>query len=94
METPTPQATADTAVQNGLEHLANIESELEEIKERTADPKRSLFNGVLSGMGAILGSILALIILSWVLSLLGIFPGLSSLAAYMHSIVDHFNNRY
>lgn len=91
MDTP---AAEDPAVKTGLDHLAKIEVELEEIKERTADPKRSLFNGMLSGAGAVLGSIAALIILGWLLSLLGIFPGLSSLSAYLHGIVDHFNSRY
>jgi hypothetical protein len=95
MDTPAPvtAATADP-VQSGLDHLAKIEAELEEIKDRTADPKRSLFNGILSGAGAILGSIAALIILGWILSLLGIFPGLNSVSAYLHGIVDRFNSRY
>ena len=91
MDTP---AQDESAVQSGLEHLAKIESELEEIKERTADPKRSLFNGILSGAGAILGSIAALIILGWLLSLIGILPGFGSIAAYLHGVVDRFNNRY
>ncbi len=91
MDTP---ATEDTAVKTGLEHLERIEEELEEIKERTADPKRSLFNGILSGMGAIVGSIAALIVLGWLLSLIGVLPGFGSLAAYLHGIVDRFNTRY
>ena len=91
MDTP---AASDTAVQSGLEHLEKIEEELEQIKERTNDPKRSLFNGILSGMGAIVGSIAALILLGWLLWLVGILPGLGSLAAYLHGIVDRFNTRY
>ena len=91
MDTSTPE---QAQVKSGLEHLQKIENELEEIKERTNDPKRSLFNGVLSGAGAILGSIAALIILGWLLSLLGILPGFGSLAVYLHDIVDRFNNRY
>jgi hypothetical protein len=87
-------AASDSAVQSGLEHLEKIEAELEEIKERTSDPKRSLFNGILSGMGAILGSIIALIILGWLLWLVGILPGFGLLAAYLHGIVDKFNTRY
>lgn len=91
MDTP---ASEENAVQSGLEHLKNIEEELGEIKERTSDPKRSLLNGMLSGAGAIVGSIAALIILGWLLSLLGVLPGFGSIAAYLHGIVDKFNSRY
>jgi hypothetical protein len=91
MDTP---ASEDPAVQSGLEHLKNIEAELEEIKERTNDPKRSLFNGILSGAGAIVGSIVAIVLIGWLLSLLGIVPGFGSIAAYLHGIVSHFNTRY
>ncbi|HEV8666336.1 MAG TPA: hypothetical protein VN665_00615 [Candidatus Paceibacterota bacterium] len=93
MDTPKPLAP-ENDIETGLEHLQKIETELEEIKERTADPKRSLFNGILSGAGAIIGSITALIILGWLLSLIGILPGFGSFAAYLHGIVDRFNTRY
>jgi hypothetical protein len=90
-ETPTTQ---ENAVQSGLEHLERIETELEEIKERTNDPKRSLLNGMLSGAGAIVGSILALVLLGFALSLLGFIPGLGEITNYLHTIVDRFNSRY
>jgi hypothetical protein len=91
MDTP-PQE--ESAIETGLEHLERIETELEEIKERTSDPKRSLLNGVLSGAGAIVGSILALVLLGLVLSLLGFIPGLGEITNYLHTIVDRFNSRY
>jgi len=84
----------DEAIETGLEHLERIETELEEIKDRTANPSRSLLMGILSGAGAVLGSILALIILGWLLSLLGVIPGFSSITTYLHSVVDRFNTRY
>jgi len=89
MDTP-----ENEAIETGLEHLQKIETELEEIKDRTANPQRSFLSGILYGAGALVGSILAIIILGWILSLLGVVPGFGSLATYLHSIVDRFNNRY
>ena len=66
-----------------LEHLANIESELEEIKRRTPTGLRSLINGMLSGGGAIIGGILAVVLIGWVLAFFGVIPGLTYIAAYI-----------
>ncbi len=94
MDTPQQDNAQDKAIESGLEHLERIETELEEIKERTADPKRSLLNGMLSGAGAIVGSIVSLVLLGLALSLLGFIPGLGEMTNYLHTIVDRFNSRY
>ena len=67
-------------LQEGLESLSRIEEDIEEIKERSATPRRAFYHGVLQGAGAVLGGILAIIVLGWVLFLFGIVPGLSSIA--------------
>lgn len=64
-------------LEEGLEHLKNIQEELSEIKEQTANPWASFWRGMLQGAGAIVGGIAAIILLGWVLSLLGILPGFS-----------------
>ncbi len=87
-----PETQEDT-IQTGLQHLENIEHELGEIKERTASSKRSLFNGVLQGVGAIVGGVIAIVAIGGLLSLIGIIPGFGDIAAYLHSIVDNFNPR-
>jgi hypothetical protein len=81
-------------IEQGLDRLETIQEELEEIKERTASPKRSFVNGVLSGAGAIIGGLIALAVLGWILSILGVIPGLGELASYLNGITDKFNSRY
>ena len=83
----------DTFEKEGLEQLARIETELEEIKDRTANPKRSFINGIWQGAGAIVGSIAAIILLGWGLSLLGLVPGVGEIANSLHSMVDQVRSR-
>ncbi len=81
-------------IETGLQHLKNIEDELEEIKERTGNPKRSLFNGIFQGVGAIIGGVIAIVAIGGLLSLLGFIPGLGDIAAYLHGIVDNINTHH
>jgi hypothetical protein len=83
-----PQQLQDSLVKNGLEHLEKIEEELVEIKDRTANPRRSLINGVFQGIGVLLGSLLGLALLGWILSLLGLIPGLGELSNYLHTLAQ------
>ncbi len=77
----------------GIKHLRNIEKELEEIRDRTTNPRRSFLIGIVQGAGAILGSICAIALIGWVLSLLGIIPGFSDLAEYLRSLVHQLPRR-
>ncbi|MFA6408190.1 MAG: hypothetical protein WCW36_01795 [Candidatus Paceibacterota bacterium] len=78
--------------EEGLQHLEHIEQELEEIKDRsTPTHSGSFINGVWQGAGALVGSIIALALLGWVLSLFGVIPGLGAIATYMQSIVAAFH---
>lgn len=60
----------------GLKHLERIEEDVEEIKRRAPGSKRAFLNGVMQGVGAVVGSIAAVFLLGWILSLLGFIPGL------------------
>lgn len=64
----------------GLKHLQRIEDELEEIKERTANPKRTFLLGILYGAGAFIGGLLAIVLLGWALSIAGFIPGFADIA--------------
>lgn len=64
----------------GLKQLKRIENELEEIKERSSDPKRTFLFGILYGAGAFVGGILAIVLLGWLLSIAGLIPGLSEIS--------------
>lgn len=79
--------------EKGLEHLERIEEELEEIRTRTSNPRRSFLIGILQGAGAIIGGILALALVGWLLSILGIIPGFGHLADYLRSLVDNLPTR-
>lgn len=73
--------------QEGLEHLANIERELETIKERTPSARKAFTYGLLQGAGALVGGVFALALLGWALALFGVIPGLSAIAHYLQNVV-------
>ena len=77
-----------------IKQLIKIERRLEEIKDRTTNTKRAFFYGVLQGAGAVLGGIVALTLLGWVLSFLGLIPGLGDIADYLRDAVSGWRGRY
>jgi hypothetical protein len=76
-----------------LRQLKEIKKELSEIKERTVNPKRVFFNGVLYGAGALVGGIVAVALIGWLLAVLGIIPGLNELADYLRSLMGQLPSR-
>ena len=70
----------DQQLGEGLERLEHIEENLEEIKKRTPDQWLSFRNGVLQGAGAVIGGIVAILLLGWALSIFGLIPGLNVIA--------------
>ncbi|HVX90700.1 MAG TPA: hypothetical protein VHC20_03615 [Candidatus Paceibacterota bacterium] len=81
----------DDAVEHeGLEHLTRIEADLEEIKRRTPSPRHAIINGLFQGAGALVGGVVALVMLGWLLSLLGIIPGLGHIVEALQSATSHF----
>ena len=71
-----------------IRELKQIKRELEEIKDRTANPKRMFVNGILYGAGAFLGGIIAVALVGWLLSFLGVIPGLDVIAEYLQTLLS------
>ncbi|MEI6864381.1 MAG: hypothetical protein WCK46_03430 [Candidatus Adlerbacteria bacterium] len=71
----------------GVEHLKHIEEEVTEIKKRTPGSWRAFSNGVMQGMGAIVGGVLAVILLGWILSIFGVLPGLNVVVPYIQNAI-------
>jgi hypothetical protein len=61
----------------------DIKSDLEDIKSLTGDSKTWFWRGIMQGAGAIVGSIFMLILLGWLLSILGVIPGVGEIADYI-----------
>jgi hypothetical protein len=78
--------------QEGLEHLANIEKELDAIKQAAPSSKKAFLYGLLQGAGALIGGVFALAVLGWALSLFGVIPGLASIAHYLQNAVDQMHS--
>ena len=79
--------------QESLEHLENIAQGLKEIKNRTGGRWNSLRNGLWQGMGAIIGSIAAIMLVGFLLNLFGFFPGLKDVGEYVQKSVDSIPHR-
>ncbi len=73
-----------------LRHLANIEQELGELKDKVPGPRRAFLNGVLQGMGVVLGTLLALSLLGWLLSFFGLIPGLGQMTGYLEGLMQRY----
>ena len=76
-----------------LRELKGIKKELSIIRDRTANPRRTFLNGIVYGAGALVGGILAVMLLGWVLNVLGIIPGFSDLADYVRSLIAQLPSR-
>ena len=76
-----------------VKHLIKIERQIDEIKNRTGSPLRAFMGGVLYGIGWILGGIIAIIALSWVLSLMGVIPGLGDISQYLYRVMETWHGR-
>ncbi len=75
-----------------LKQLESINSNIKDLKSRMVGPKRALFNGVMQGMGAVAGSIAAVALIGWILSLLGLIPGLETLGDYLRQLTSEGRN--
>ena len=72
--------------------IRKVETLLGEIKENTESrPAKSFINGILYGGGVVLGTIVAVALVGWLLSVLGVIPGIDILA---HKFSDILQNRY
>lgn len=76
-----------------VRQLKKIERQIDEIKGRTGNPLRALLSGILYGIGWVIGGIVAIMLLSWILSLLGVIPGLDKIASYLSSVLANWRLR-
>ncbi len=76
-----------------VRHLIKIERQIEEIKRRTGNPLRAFAGGVLYGVGWIFGGIIAVLLISWLLSLAGVIPGLGDISQYIYSAMQTWHGR-
>lgn len=83
------QASETETLAEEVEQLQeDIKSDLEDIKSLTGDSKTWFWRGIMQGAGAIVGSIFMLILLGWLLSLLGVIPGVGEIADYVALYLD------
>ncbi|HRH24597.1 MAG TPA: hypothetical protein PK109_03350 [Candidatus Paceibacterota bacterium] len=70
--------------------LEEIAATLTAIRAQGTDWKRAMYMGLFQGAGVIIGSIIALALLGWVLTLLGVVPGFDGFETYLNSIVTEY----
>lgn len=69
--------------------LQQVEVILEDIRHNTASPWwRIILNGILYGAGAVTGTVLAVFLLGYILSIFGIIPGFAEIAARLQSAMN------
>ena len=71
-----------------VKHLIKIEHKIDEIKRWSGNPLRAFVSGILYGIGWIIGGIVAIVFLSWLLSLMGVIPGLGDIAQYLYDVLQ------
>jgi len=76
-----------------VKHLIKIEHKIDEIKNRTGSLVRAFVGGILYGVGWILGGIIAVLLLSWILWLMGIIPGFDDIARYLNGALETWHGQ-
>ena len=85
---PVVIATVDEGKEE-VEKLTEIANELEEIKHKVAPTRwRVLRNGMYQGIGVVAGGAIGVAALGWLLSIVGIIPGLHETTTYLQSIIE------
>jgi hypothetical protein len=67
--------------------LVKIEKELGEIRDRSSGVKPFLY-GLLQGVGWIVGTVAAVALIGWILSISGVVPGLGKVAQNLEDILN------
>ena len=76
-----------------VKHLIKIEHKIDEIRKRAGSLARAFVGGILYGVGWILGGIIAVLLLSWILSLMGIIPGFGEIARYLNGALETWHGQ-
>ncbi|HET8581174.1 MAG TPA: DUF5665 domain-containing protein [Candidatus Paceibacterota bacterium] len=65
-----------------------VEERIEEIHDAVVTPWYvTLMRGLWQGIGIVIGTVLAIALLGWILSLFGVIPGFSEIAEQLKSIL-------
>jgi hypothetical protein len=71
------------------EEAKKVEALLDEIKSNTeSKPAKSFINGILYGAGIVLGTIVAVVGIGWLLTILGVIPGVDVIAQKISEILQ------
>lgn len=76
-----------------LKELREISEDLEVLRVQSTSHKASFVRGVFQGAGAVVGGVIALALLGWLLTLLGVIPGFDSFEQYLDTVVRDFEHR-
>ena len=76
-----------------LQVLHGIAENVEMIRARTGNPRRSFLLGIFQGIGVVLGGILAIALSGALLAVLGLIPGFSAFESYLNSAVQTYEHR-
>ncbi len=71
-----------------VRQLREIRKELRSIESNTS-AKWWIVHGMLYGAGWILGSLIAILLIGWILSVIGVIPGLSRIAQDFQAAYSH-----
>ena len=85
---PIPDIQQDAEIQE----LKKITEELKAVKENTGSSWTAFLRGMLSGGGAIIGGVIAVVLIGIVLSVLGIIPGFKTIAAYITAAMGNMKH--
>jgi len=67
-----------------VRQLREIKQELKAIKGNT-EAANSFLHGLLYGAGWIVGSLLAIVLIGWILSIMGVIPGFDKIAQILQA---------
>lgn len=70
-------------------HLENIDRNVAAIQKKAGNRFTSLFNGVLSGFGSVIGAAIALAIIGWLLNAVGIIPAFKEEASRWQQLLQN-----
>jgi hypothetical protein len=84
---PQPTTPPNAGQDAEIQELKKITEELKAVNANTGSSWTAFWRGMLSGGGAIVGSIVTIILIGIILSVMGIIPGLKTIAADINAAI-------
>ncbi|HEY4522377.1 MAG TPA: hypothetical protein VJH91_01930 [Candidatus Paceibacterota bacterium] len=70
-------------------NLKKIETEIAHIRRQSDGGwKRTVWNGILYGAGWVAGTIIAALLIGWLLSILGVIPGFGDMVQSLQNVIE------